>query len=120
SQHSWQLKWRYDKCRVPQGVSDASGHWLSTSPPFLSTMTTGKLLDEAIEIARRQGYELRHEHLGGTGTGYYQLRDKLWLVLDVAQPDDEQLAEVARAIKAQPLPADMPLSDALAEYLEKN
>jgi hypothetical protein len=82
-------------------------------------MTTSQLLDEAVAVAKQQGYQLRHEHLGGTGSGYYQLRDQLWLVLDVAQPDEEQLAQVVAAIKAQTLPSGLELSDSLQAYLEQ-
>jgi hypothetical protein len=81
-------------------------------------MTISQLLDAAIHVAQQQGYRVRHEHLGGTGSGYYQLRDELWLVLDVAQPDDEQLLQVVAAIKSRPLLPDITLPEELASCLK--
>ncbi len=82
-------------------------------------MTNSQLLAEALQLAERQGYRLRHDHLGGSGSGFYQLRDIWWLVIDVAQPVDEQLREVALAIKAREISAEAPLSQPLTEYLAK-
>ena len=82
-------------------------------------MTNSQLLDAALALAEQQGYHIRHDHLGGTGSGFYQLRDQWWLVVDVAQPFDEQLEQVALAIKAQPLPAEAQMPEPLARLIAK-
>lgn len=78
-------------------------------------MRTNQLLDEALAIARWQGYEVRHEHLGGSGTGYCQLGTRRWIILDVAQSEEEQLKRVAEAIEVQ----GVECSEELKEVLQR-
>ncbi|MGI9456002.1 MAG: hypothetical protein ACR2NU_05535 [Aeoliella sp.] len=63
-------------------------------------MNISQLLDEALAVATRQGYEVRHEHLGGNSTGYCQLGEQRWIVIDVTQPTEDQLDCVTEAIAA--------------------
>lgn len=81
-------------------------------------MTSSQLLSEALQLAERQGFHLRHDHLGGAGSGFYQLRETWWLVIDLAQPVDEQLRQVAEAIKSRPIPPEATISPELAQLLE--
>lgn len=80
-------------------------------------MLNGKLFDEAAAIVAAQGFEVRFEHLGGNGTGYCQLGERRWMVIDVAQPLEEQLEQLAAAIASQPLPAGTTPSAALQSLL---
>lgn len=64
-------------------------------------MHTVELLDEAIEAARRLGYEVRQDWLGGDGGGHCLVRGRKWLLLDVAQTADEQLEIVAEALRGE-------------------
>ena len=48
-------------------------------------MHTVELLNEAVETARRLGYEVRQDWLGGNGGGHCLVRGRKWLLLDVAQ-----------------------------------
>lgn len=81
-------------------------------------MTNGQLLNQALQVAERQGFRVRHDHLGGSGSGFYQLRGTWWLVVDLAQPVDEQLRHVAEAIRSQPIPPEAAVSPELAQLLE--
>ena len=64
-------------------------------------MHTVELLQEAVEIARRLGYEVRQDWIGGDGGGHCIVRGRKWLLLDLAQSADEQLDVVADALKGE-------------------
>lgn len=82
-------------------------------------MTPGKLFNQAIAIVGRQGFEVRYEHLGGNGTGYCRVGTRQWVVIDVAQPVEEQLEQLARAIGSQPLPAGTELPEELRTLVQR-
>jgi hypothetical protein len=64
-------------------------------------MHTVELLQEAVEVARRLGYEVRQDWLGGDGGGHCIVRGRKWLLLDVAQTVEEQLDVVAEALRGE-------------------
>jgi hypothetical protein len=64
-------------------------------------MHTVELLTEAVEVARRLGYEVRHDWLGGNGGGHCLVRGRKWLLLDVAQTADEQLDVITDALSGE-------------------
>lgn len=64
-------------------------------------MHTVELLNEAVDTARRLGYEVRQDWLGGNGGGHCLVRGRKWLLLDVAQSADEQLEIVADALREE-------------------
>jgi hypothetical protein len=64
-------------------------------------MHTVELLQEAVEAARRLGYEVRQDWLGGDGGGHCIVRGRKWLLLDVAQSPEEQLDVLADALRAE-------------------
>ena len=64
-------------------------------------MHTVELLQEAVEAARRLGYEVRQDWLGGDGGGHCIVRGRKWLLLDVAQSAEEQLEVVVEALRAE-------------------
>jgi len=64
-------------------------------------MHTVELLQEAVEAARRLGYEVRQDWLGGNGGGHCIVRGRKWLLLDLAQTADEQLNVVAEALRGE-------------------
>ena len=64
-------------------------------------MHTVEMLQEALEAAKRLGYEVRQDWLGGDGGGHCLVRGRKWLLLDVAQSADEQLDVVAQALRGE-------------------
>lgn len=64
-------------------------------------MHTVAMLKEALDTARRMGYEVRQDWLGGDGGGHCLVRGRKWLLLDVAQSADEQLDIVADALRCE-------------------
>jgi hypothetical protein len=64
-------------------------------------MHTVELLDEALGAARRLGYDVRQDWLGGDGGGHCLVRGRRMLLLDVAQSPDEQLDIVIDALRSE-------------------
>ena len=81
-------------------------------------MHTVELLNEAVETARRLGYEVRQDWLGGNGGGHCLVRGRKWLLLDVAQSVDEQLHVVAEALRGESSAAIAATSKELAKQLD--
>jgi hypothetical protein len=80
-------------------------------------MHTVELLNEAVDTARRLGYEVRQDWLGGNGGGHCLVRGRKWLLLDVAQTADEQLEVVADALRGEAGAEKAVRSPQLAERL---
>jgi len=80
-------------------------------------MHTVELLQEALEAARRLGYEVRQDWLGGNGGGHCLVRGRKWLLLDLAQTPDEQLEVLAEALRGEIGAARAVRSPELAERL---
>ena len=81
-------------------------------------MHTVELLQEALEVARRLGYEVRQDWLGGNGGGHCIVRGRKWLLLDVAQTVSEQLDVVTDALRGEAGAAAAAGSRELAERLQ--
>ncbi|HEX4413705.1 MAG TPA: hypothetical protein VH107_08755 [Lacipirellulaceae bacterium] len=81
-------------------------------------MHTVAMLQEALDTARRLGYEVRQDWLGGDGGGHCIVRGRKWLLLDVAQSADEQLDVVADALRTESDASRAIRSDELAERLQ--
>jgi hypothetical protein len=79
-------------------------------------MHTVDLLDQALALARRAGFRIRQEWLGGGGGGC-ELRGQKVLFLDVAQGPAEQLDQVLDALRCSPELANLPMADPLREML---
>jgi hypothetical protein len=80
-------------------------------------MHTVELLNEAVDTARRLGYEVRQDWLGGNGGGHCLVRGRKWLLLDVAQTVDEQLDVVTEALRSEAGAAKAIRSPELAKRL---
>jgi len=81
-------------------------------------MHTVELLDEALEKARELGFEVRQDWLGGDGGGHCLVRGRKWLLLDLAQPQADQLEVVADALRSESKTASLELSPELAVRLD--
>jgi hypothetical protein len=80
-------------------------------------MHTVQLLNEALDAARRVGFEVRQDWLGGNGGGHCLVRGRRLLLLDVAQSPDEQLDIVADALRGEEQVASLKISRTLAERI---
>ena len=76
-------------------------------------MHTVEMLSEAIEFARKLGYQIREDQLEGAGGGHCLIRGRKWLLLDITQSADEQLRDVLDAVREDGPPADL-LQEGLA------
>lgn len=65
-------------------------------------MNIAQLLSHAIELSRRQGYQVREEALEGAGGGHCLIRGKKCLLLDLTQTYQEQLNDVLDALRSEP------------------
>jgi len=81
-------------------------------------MHTVELLDEAVEVAERLGFKIHQDWLGGEGTSACWVKGRKWLMIDLAQSYDDQLAEIAFALRGEIHLANVPMTSDLAEYLD--
>ena len=81
-------------------------------------MHTVELLQEAIALAQRVGYQMRQEWLGGSGGGGCEIKGKKWIFLDLALGPADQLEQVLETLRREPsllaLPMPYQLRDLLA------
>jgi hypothetical protein len=80
-------------------------------------MNTAQLLSQAIEAARRLGYEIREDALEGAGGGHCLIRGKKWLLLDMTQTYRDQLSDVLDALRVEPDLNSIEMHPALADRL---
>jgi hypothetical protein len=80
-------------------------------------MNTAQLLSQAIEAARRLGYEIREDALEGAGGGHCLIRGKKWLLLDMTQTYRDQLSDVLDALRVEPDLSTIEMHPALADRL---
>jgi len=81
-------------------------------------MNTAQLLSQAIDAARRLGYEIREDALEGAGGGHCLIRGKKWLLLDMTQTYRDQLSDVLDALRVEPELGEIEMHPALAERLQ--
>jgi hypothetical protein len=80
-------------------------------------MNTAQLLSQAIDAARRLGYEIREDALEGAGGGHCLIRGKKWLLLDMTQTYRDQLSDVLDALRVEPELGAIEMHPALADRL---
>jgi hypothetical protein len=80
-------------------------------------MHTVELLQEALEAARRLGFEVRQDWLGGNGGGHCLVRGRKLILLDLAQTADERLSVLAEALRGETGAASAVKSPELAKRL---
>ena len=62
-------------------------------------MHTVELLEEALEVAERCGFKIRHEWLGSVGGGLCEFGGQKWLFVDLSLNAIEQLEQVSEALR---------------------
>jgi hypothetical protein len=80
-------------------------------------MHTVELLDHALEAARRLGFKIRQDWLGGS-CGVCELRGQRWIFVDVSLSPADQLHLVADAIRNEPGLHRMTLPPQLSQLLD--
>lgn len=61
-----------------------------------------ELLEMALETARRHGYRVRHEWLGGVGGVSCEFNGQKWIFVDLAIGIEEQLEQIETALIDDP------------------
>ena len=82
-------------------------------------MHTVEILDEAIQVAERLGYQVRQEWLGGTGGGACEFGGRRWIFVDLALNALEQLEQIADALRQDPALYTVAVSPAMAKLLHR-
>jgi len=80
-------------------------------------MHTVELLEAALDLAARAGYQVRQEWLGGSGGGGCRLKGRKLLFLDLALGPLDQLEAVLESLRHDPDTAELPMPHALRKLL---
>ena len=80
-------------------------------------MHTIELLEHAVDLAGRLGYEIRYEWLDGVPGGAIELGGRKIVFLDLAMGPIEQLAQVLDALGRQPQAAELPMPFQLRDLI---
>jgi hypothetical protein len=83
-------------------------------------MHTVELLEQAVTVAERLGYGIRHEWLGGQGCSACEFGGRKWMFIDLAVSTTEQLEQVAEALQHDPGVHLLTLSAPLRKLLTKH
>jgi hypothetical protein len=90
---------------------------LRTEAAIGISMLTVELLEQAIDVAKRAGYNLRQECLAGRGGGC-ELKGRKILFLDLDLSPDEQLEQVIATLRREPKAAELAPGPELRRLLE--
>jgi hypothetical protein len=80
-------------------------------------MHTVELLDEAIALATKAGFQVRQDWFGGNAAGACELKGQKWLFLDLSLSPHEQLSQVLEALRGLPAIPELTPSPALRSML---
>ncbi len=80
-------------------------------------MHTVELLEQAVDLAERLGYQARHEWLGGCGGGGCEIMGQKVLFLDLAVGPEDQLDRVLDLLRCEPGAAAAPMHHELRAML---
>ena len=72
-------------------------------------MHTVDAMEDAVAAARRLGFNIRFDFLGGGGGGDCEIRGQKWIFIDLAQSPTEQLAQLLDAIQREANASVLPL-----------
>jgi Spy/CpxP family protein refolding chaperone len=81
-------------------------------------MHTVEMLSQAIDLARRLGYQIREDQLEGAGGGHCLIRGQKWLLLDLTQSAEEQLRDVLDAVRCDRQLVQVDVPPALVDSLQ--
>jgi hypothetical protein len=81
-------------------------------------MHTVEILEEAIDLAERLGYVVRHEWLGGNGGGGCEVAGQKMLFLDLTQGPTDKLDQVVDTLRREPAAMSLPMPHQLQDVLK--
>lgn len=81
-------------------------------------MHTVELLEAALDLSNRLGYQVRHEWLGGSPGGGCQLKGRKMLFLDPVMSPIDQLDVVLETLRSEPAALGLPMAHELRGRLE--
>jgi len=81
-------------------------------------MHTVELLGQALDLAKRVGYEIRQEWLDGNGGGGCELKGRKILFLDLALSPADQLDQVLDTLQREPEALHRPMAHQLRSLLQ--
>jgi hypothetical protein len=81
-------------------------------------MHTVELLEQALDLAQRLGYQVREEWIGGCGGGGCEVHGRKLLFLDLASGPEDQLDQVVDALRSEPEAAGFPMPQKLRELVK--
>lgn len=80
-------------------------------------MHKAQLLQEAVRLAQRLGYEIRQDWLGGGSGGACEIRGHKLMFIDLAVDIEDQLEQVVDGLRRDAGIYVVPLSSAMQELL---
>jgi hypothetical protein len=80
-------------------------------------MHTVDMVKEAIALARRAGYRIRQEYLGGALGGGCEFSGQKWIFLDVSLGPVDQLDQILEALRHDPDVVGLPMPDELRQRI---
>ena len=81
-------------------------------------MHTVDILDQALDLAARLGYTVRQEWFAGSGGGACEVKGRKLLFLDLDLAPEEQLEQVAAALRREPITPTLAIPRELGELLK--
>ncbi len=81
-------------------------------------MHTVELVKEAVGLAKRAGYHIRQECLGGALGGGCEFGGQKWIFLDVSLGPVDQLDQILEALRHDPQVLGMPMTGTLRARLQ--
>jgi hypothetical protein len=81
-------------------------------------MHTVELLEQALDLIARLGYQIRQESLAGCGSGGCEVKGRKLFFLDLDLGPDEQLEQALDTLRREPAVQQLPMSSALQELLK--
>ena len=81
-------------------------------------MHTVELLGQALDLAKRVGYEIRQEWLDGNGGGGCELKGRKILFLDLALGPADQLDQVVDTLQREAEAINLPMAHQLRSLLK--
>jgi hypothetical protein len=80
-------------------------------------MHTVEVMEEALGLAVRSGFEVRQDWFGGAAAGACEVKGRRWIFVDLSLSPREQLEQLLAALREFSNPPDREVSPALQAML---